>query len=417
MNSNNMIILNRAVFSENAVKVFFDIRGDIGVYFKERFFSIEFNELEKISESIIMIPVVANLLPFAWLFDCTIVVPVLDDCFYNSISKIKQGYIDMLPNLDLRRGDLDVEKRETNLYVPDGSPLALFSGGADAWCTLIRHIDERPHIVSVWGADIGCENTSAWSCVDSYSRQVAQQLDIEYSYIKSNFRRLFDDRKINQFLNKISCGYEWWHDLQHGIGLISLTVPLAFIMKSPCTYIASSFYSGDKGSYTCASDPTIDNMFSAVSMRACHDGYDLTRQDKIDSIVKYTRSTGKKVDLRVCFHSSDGTNCSSCEKCGRTILSIIAAGGDPKKFGFDNSYIKMRILSFNMRYFYLMKYAHYRHIQRAAQEHSDYVPSYFSWIFSPDLKKICDNYFKRSFNSFYRILANLYHRIIDHDAL
>ena len=60
----------------------------------------------------------------------------------------------MLPNVKLR-GRLNVREAtpcETDLSSDRcGAPLLLFSGGADAWCTFVRHADEMPYFVSKWG--------------------------------------------------------------------------------------------------------------------------------------------------------------------------------------------------------------------------------------------------------------------------
>jgi hypothetical protein len=56
---------------------------------------------------------------------------------------------------------------------------------------------------------------------------------------------------------------------------------------------------------------------------------------KIHNITQYSKESGKKVPLRVCWESSGGSNCCNCEKCWRTILGIYAEGFEPKEFGFE----------------------------------------------------------------------------------
>lgn len=51
--------------------------------------------------------------------------------------------------------------------------------------------------------------------------------------------------------------------------------------------------------YVCASDPTIDNYFAVADCRAFHDGYELTRQNMVDTIVQYAKGTAAQVSLRV----------------------------------------------------------------------------------------------------------------------
>lgn len=317
----------------------------------------------------------------------------------------------MLPRLALG-GKLEVEKLVENNIEACGRPLLLFSGGVDAWCTLVRHVDEHPCLISVWGADIRSDNSEGWSQVDDNSSAVASSLNLSYFHVKSNLREMINYQSLEISPELVNAQYKWWHDLQHGIGLLSLTAPLAYATGAPRTYIASTFFEGDKGKYTCASDPTIDNMFVAGMMRGCHDGYELTRQDKIETIVQYAKREGRRIEPRVCFHVQTGGNCCRCEKCGRTILGIYAAGADPRDFGFRYSTVKLFLLSFRMHYFYRMKIAHYRYIQQDAVEHRDNIPSCFSWIFSRNLENICDNRFKLVWSRFHGLGGGIYHKLV-----
>jgi len=99
-------------------------------------------------------------------------------------------------------------------------------------------------------------------------------------------------------------------------------------------YIASSFTMADKGNYTCASDPTIDNYVRFCGCDIVHDGYECNRQDKIKSICDYAKKKKMQIPLRVCWESTEGTNCCVCEKCFRTMLAIYAEKQHPADFGF-----------------------------------------------------------------------------------
>lgn len=407
----SIITISRPVMKDGCCIIPFILPDKLKSYFRISSFQFECPDASEVPESIAVVPAVANLLPFAWVYDCVLSVGSLDETFYEAIPDIKHGYANMLSKLDLK-GSLDVGSIVDNRGDrPCGSPLLLFSGGVDAWCTLIRHIDEQPHLVSVWGADIRCENTTGWSLVDAHSKEVAGSFDISYSFVKSNLRDMINYRALDNSLELRTAGYNWWHDVQHGIGLLSLTVPLAYETGAPRTYIASSFYAGDRGKYTCASDPTIDNHFAAGPMNGFHDGYELTRQDKIQTIVDYSLETGSPINLRVCFHVQSGRNCCRCEKCGRTLLGIFAAGGDPRAFGFEYSFAKLLLLSLRMRFFYRMKMVTYRYIQQAALTRRKNIPRCFSWLFSDRLETICDNGFKRGWERFHKFGAGFYHKL------
>lgn len=412
MDKDKIIYIEAPSFDRGCWRTSFHVPDRVRNYFIEESIWFECREVGKVPPSIAVVPAVSMLLPFAWIFNLTISVGQLDESFCESIQGIKRGYREMLPKLALG-GGLQVEEMVSDdCGIGVGSPLALFSGGVDAWCTLVRHLDERPRLVTVWGSDIRPDNEEGWAKVRNHSAMVAESLGFNYSQVRSNFKTLLDQRALNDCLMKMGTPYTWWHDVQHGIGLLSLTVPLAYTTGAPLTYIASSFFEGDKGKYTCASDPMIDNMFAAGPMCGCHDGYELTRQDKIETIVDYGRVAGSAVNLRVCFHSQLGDNCCLCEKCGRTILGIYAAGGDPRDFGFSYSSAKLRILAFRMRFFHRMRVVNYRPIIQDALIHKDNIPLCFSWIFDSDFEMVCDNSFKRFWEHFHGLGAGIYHRLV-----
>lgn len=415
MSKDSRIRVGAPKYNGKRYEISFTVPVALRSYFKTESFWFECPDAGRVSDSIALVPVVANLLPFAWVFDCSLEVPCLDAAFVEAVPKIKQGYVDMLPNVTLG-GCLnahEVVSCETDLSSDCcGSPLLLFSGGADAWCTFVRHVDERPHLVSIWGADIGCSNVSGWVLVDGHSNSVAKAFDVDYSYIKSNFKEMIDYRKLDKSPIMKKAGYAWWHDVQHGIGLLSLAAPLGSAKNARRIYIASSNTEKDKGSYVCASDPTIDNLFVAGQLRGYHDAYELTRQGKIDEIVRYAASSSRQVNMRVCYHVETGRNCCHCEKCARTILEILAASGNPRDFGFDYSPGQFNLLMWRMRHIFRLTYPFYYHdIAEAVRERGIELPPSARWVLSDDIDRICDNKFKRGWERFHKFGANIYHSI------
>lgn len=407
-----MIYVGRPICENGRYIIPFKLPQELYPYFREHSFWFECPDAGEVPGSIAAVPAVANLIPFAWVFDCVLQIETLDRSFYEAIPKIKQGYIDMLPRLSLG-GKLKVGNLVDNNIEACGRPLLLFSGGVDAWCTLVRHVDERPRLVSIWGADIRSNNVAGWSQVDSHSRAVADSLDIAYSYVRSNLREMISYRPLENATLLKKAGYAWWHDIQHGIGLLSLTAPLGYSEKSRCVYIASSNTEKDRGSYVCASDPTIDNYFASGSLVGVHDAYELTRQGKIDEIVRYAAGALRQINMRVCYHVETGRNCCRCEKCARTILEILAAGGDPRDFGFGYSPGQFDLLMWRMKHFFRLTYPFYYHdIAEAVRARGIELPPSARWVLSGNIDLICDNKFKRGWERFHRLGSDIYHKLL-----
>ena len=76
-----------------------------------------------------------------------------------------------------------------------------------------------------------------------------------------------------------------------------------------------------------------------------------TRQEKVDRICKYNDTQKDKLKLRVCYSIDNGSNCCECEKCIRTIMAIKANGSDPKEYGFQPDYQKIKYIMENEIYY------------------------------------------------------------------
>lgn len=410
----NSIVVGTPALKGGRYVIPFSVPGELKPFFRSDEFWFECPDAGKVPESIAVVPAVANLLPFAWVFDYELRVGAIDKDFYDAVPEIKRGYDDMVVDLALN-GSFSAERTVDNAYIGEGhSPLLLFSGGVDAWCTLARHSAEKPHLVTVWGADVDCDNESGWRVVDRHSISVSNDYGLDYSYVRSNFRDMINYRVLDGAPIMVSCDYRWWYNLQHGIAIIGLAAPLAYACKAPRIYIASSNTEMDKP-YVCASDPTIDNYFAVAGCRAFHDAYELTRQGKVDVIVRYAEEMGAlKCGLRVCYHVQSGKNCCRCEKCARTIMEILAAGGDPRAFGFDYTPAQFDILMWRMRHVFRLVYPEfYYDVAAAVKERAIELPKSARWVLSDDLASVCDNEFKRAWDRFHRFGAGLYHGIDD----
>lgn len=345
----NCITIKSPVITSNRIDYYYEIHGE----WKETFnlnehFYIEYSrDLSSVPESIAVIPLLANILPMAWVYDAEIYVPVCDKAFYDSVDYFKLGYKNMYPSLKFG-GKLITRKIEENHPGTEGGTAAFFSGGVDAFNTLVSHADEHPTLFTLWGADVKLNDITGWEKVETHLKETSEEFQVDFVTIKSCFRRFLDEGQINRAVAK--SGDNWWHGFQHSIGIISHAAPLAYVMRKETIYFASSFTIDDKGKVTCASDPTIDNYVKFGNTNIVHDGYEFTRQMKIHNIVEYVNKSGRKISLRVCWESIGGLNCCKCEKCWRTILGVYAEGEDPRQYGFEYSESHFKALAKKMRF-------------------------------------------------------------------
>ncbi len=373
------LIINKIIKENNRINYIYEARGKWSdLLVKSEILFLEFDtNIEAVPDSIAIIPLLCNILPICWVFNLNITIDELDDVFYSNIDKIKDGYIKMYPEINFG-GNLDVKKTIKNDYITKGSAV-LFSGGVDAFNTLICHIDEKPALITVWGSDIPLSDEKGWSVVDKHHKKTANDFDIKYHAIKTNFRSFLNCNMLSNYISKRIDG-SWWHEFQHGIGLIGLTAPLAYIERYKIVYIASSFTIADLGNYTCASDPTIDNHLKHSSCNTIHDGYEFNRQDKIHNICNYVDKTNKSIKLRVCWESTGGKNCCECEKCCRTMLGILTEKNDPNKFGFNfNNNIRKKMMKT------VRPFAKYNHSRQYSEMQRQFIKNYKTTEIPKDL--------------------------------
>lgn len=362
------ICLKSLKIKDNTIVGHFDLEGPKewqGIFKKPHKCVIEYStDISSIPYSIAVIPFICNVLPIIWLFDAELIIDEVDKVFFESISEFKKGYEQMYPEFKFK-GKISVSK-----YVENNNEIkrsaVLFSGGVDAFQTLLSHISENPLLITIWGADIFVDNVNGWKHMDEHINKTSQLYGLDYYYVKSNFREYINERVLDNYITMKKVGLEWWHDFQHGISIISHSAPLSYVLNIGTVYIASSFTYRDIGNYTCASDPSIDNYVRFMNTTVKHDGYELTRQMKIHNLCKYYDETKVRIPLRVCWESKDGENCCNCEKCYRTMLAIIAENHDPVDFGFSlyskNVREKMLMelknkydITYNKRYYYIQE--------------------------------------------------------------
>lgn len=394
----NKISISSIKADKNRIDIKFHTEGAISKFISSNAFWCEYSEdVDDIPKSIAVIPFVCNILPILWLTNATLELDELDEDFYSHISLIKKGYADMYPMLEFN-GALNPKRLIRNILPPPiGSGLyqspnlsrkdsaAFFSGGVDAFATLIAHADEKPLLITLWGSDITHDDIRGWNIVRNHAIETAAQFNTDVTFVKSNFRMFLNDRELNKL---VAAGKDnYWHGFQHGIGLIGHAAPIVFNHGLGTIYIASSYTAANKS--TCASDPTIDNHVNIAGCKTIHDQYEFERQDKVRHICDFLRDKSDKPVLRVCWITSGGRNCCKCEKCLRTMFEIFAEGEDPRQYGFeytidDLKKSKYRVLSgFNKS----NAPAWHEVVKRFKQNDKALLPDEIRWILEVDFER------------------------------
>lgn len=325
--------------NNNTLVCDFEVSKELKKYFKEYEFFAEYNhDISDVPETILSIPLLTNLLPIAWFTGATIYIDSIDKEFYDSLETLKKAFQEVHPKARLGGGLIAKNIVENKKEKQSSSPAVMFSGGLDSVDSFLRHKEDKPYLVTVWGADIYLDMEHGWEITKNSNYEFAKKYGLENIFIKSNFRRFIIDRKLENEFKTIS---SWWGEVQHGLSLIGACAPVSFSLGFDKVYIPASHTL--EFSVPWGSCPKIDNNIKWTGTKAIHDGYECSRQDKIVNLADYIKENNSDIQLRVCWDSIRGDNCGKCEKCCRTMTSLIAEGVDPKNHGFaeiDTNYIK-----------------------------------------------------------------------------
>ncbi len=331
----NRIIVNDVRISNNRIDYDWYPEGDVKECFNltEPLFYEYSEAIKNVPKSIAILPFLCNIMPLAWLYDTEILVDEVDRAFYESLAKVKQGFIEMYPMLSFQ-GSLQAKAIVENSFAgTDPKSAVFFSGGVDSNFTLISHLDEKPALMTIIGADVALTDKRGIESLTDLAANAGKQYELDTIKISSSFRNCLNYRKLNAKTAISKNGY--WGGFQHGMAICGQSFPYAFTRQINTVYIASSRWAKDKDYHAWGSAPAIDDNLRFASGRVVHDGYDeYNRQDKVRNICEYVSRTGEKIHLHVCWETSGGRNCCCCEKCFRTMLAILLEGGDPNKFGF-----------------------------------------------------------------------------------
>lgn len=197
---------------------------------------------------------------------------------------------------------------------PQKTTATFFSGGVDSFYSLLKHHEEgiaagRPltHLVFMRGVETPIETTKGVEESEDWVRHVADGLGVKTIFGITNVR-------THVMSN--------WEKYDHGSALASIGLCLSPVIGHMC--IPSAFSYGHQVPH--GSSPLVDEMFSSDRMFIFHDGSEVTRAEKVASIIRWNKELGLRY-LRVCLGNFGGAyNCGRCRKCVRTAIPLKVLG-------------------------------------------------------------------------------------------
>jgi hypothetical protein len=212
----------------------------------------------------------------------------------------------------------------------------LFSGGVDSTYSLIRNVSLKPRLIMFFGV-VGYQLDSSYKkhnrIVKKTYSDFARREGLDINFVETDIMGILNDGRIAHDFHKILRETKLWLGLQFPLVLLGLTAPLSIGRFNRLLIAASVDPTHDYDTYPHSSQPRIDEKFAWADLRVIHDGY-VHRFSKTGLIKEYLKK--HEYRLRVCNDPPlDRLNCSTCEKCFRTILPLVLEGIDPNTCGFE----------------------------------------------------------------------------------
>lgn len=327
------IVLDRLIVNNNVVEYYYSVSDGLKKYFRSEKMFLEYEEdVSEVPHSILAIPFVNCMSGLSWLSDSVIFVDEIDATFYEANKSLKAAYNELHSYVGLK-GMLVPSRIVENELPRSQDGILLFGGGVDCHTSFLRNKGKISYILNIYGR---LKDIADYSLVDAsdkrQTQEYADRMGVGAMHVRSNFVSQFNTKNIDAVLCK-QVHTSYWYGFLHSMAFLAIAAPLAWNHNISDLYIASSFTKGKTG-IRCASYITTDSEFRFASKgRTIHDGFELSRQDKVAYLVDYQRQSKTPYPLQAC--SFNDHNCCECEKCFRTIVELVAENADPKDFGFN----------------------------------------------------------------------------------
>lgn len=283
-----------------------------------------------IPPGIATIPFVAIMSQIVWVYDGILDIPELDTTYAASMDDVKAVYQKQHPEMRLA-GRVNIGKQTSAVRSDYARKAVFFTGGIDSMATALRHREENPLLISIWGSEARVHQEKAWKQVNKAQVAAAFEMGLQRTVIASNYHDIFREWALNfYFPGKMH--RSWYVEVAYGSIFLGLSAPVTWQAGIGTVYIASSYTAENwppDGSYP--------ELIEKTRWADTQTGYDISNEDrwaKLERIVTAIRGPFPGLKLNVCALGKDEGNCSLCEKCSLAMAGLALLGIEPASHGF-----------------------------------------------------------------------------------
>lgn len=204
--------------------------------------------------------------------------------------------------------------------ISEGQVAQFFSGGVDAWFTLLRHAESSPRfpqvgdvddLITVGGLDIPVGKVEEFIQLANSARGIAREFGKRHVVVRTNLR-------ANMSGSWKSAWGPRWGSLSHVAALAAIGL---LIERRYARVLIGSTGLGTLPPW--GSHPLTDVLCSTSTTVFQHDHAVYSRAEKLERIAESPYAVSR---LKVCFTAGTFSNCSVCTKCHRTLLCLDILG-------------------------------------------------------------------------------------------
>jgi len=278
---------------------------------------------------------------------------------YN-IEEYQRIYKSWFPNV---LSIIDMKFQETNPLSETGSLNVIstcFSGGVDSFFTLWSHLPENQpldvrkisHLIYIQGVDTPHAKMEIYERLTKKFQSISDQFGIDLISARTNAREFSEP----------------WFPWTQMYNAAVIGIPLVLEKLIEIHYVPSGMTYSHSYPYGCT--PMTDHLLSTETLKIIHHGAYYTRVEKIDKIGDWEIA---QKNLRVCIAPE---NCSSCDKCYRTMTMLKVT---------DYLY-KFEVFKQPFRYLEILRWGfEYRTMSYQLRWTMSYVNKHRKWKYIPAL--------------------------------
>lgn len=290
-------------------------------------------DLTKLDYTLVTIPFLMNVIPIVWFSNRTYTIDAMDEDLYYAFATIQEVFKAFYPSTPWSGKLLPKKLVKNRILHPATNTIAtLFSHGLDAVYTALHNRDKKQILVTVCGGDIPLHKKIMWENVTISCKAFAQEHGHSNVFVRSNFNTFRNFKYLRSLTPDVHGN--WFAYTSQGLGYTGLAAPIAYVHGCAQVLLASTRTSDNPFPY--GTHPLIDNAISFAGIAVEHGNPEVNRIEKIREIALLcTQHNLKKPLLRVCWGKDPlGGNCTTCEKCFRTIVELLVEKQIPEEYGF-----------------------------------------------------------------------------------